>query len=435
MEMVKEGFILALTANFLTGARRERDVDANRAQSVARRAGMSITVAKTPCRVLLCAARASLIGPRPRSNLKPPMNLLNFDFEERLELAATLPARCYTDPAYLPLEQRQIFNRTWQLIGRLEQVSSPGDYFTADVLAEPLVLVRGQDGELRGFHNVCRHRAGPIAQGAGQCARFRCGYHGWTYATDGRLLGAPDFEGVENFKKEQFGLLPMQVQTWEQFIFAKLAGKKDALNLYDLFDDIPALTKHVNIAQMKLAARCDYVINCNWKVYVDNYLEGYHVPIIHPSLMREIDYQRYRTLTARYYSLQDAPIKAGDDPKRRYAPDEKQREALYFWVFPNLTLNIYPDNLSTNLILPLGHDKTLTIFEWFFHDTESATAQERINQTVAFSDEVQQEDIEICEAVQKRLKSIAYDRGRYSVKRENGVHHFHSLWMEFMKAE
>jgi choline monooxygenase len=363
------------------------------------------------------------------------MNLLDFDFEERLELAATLPASCYTDPAYLALEQRQIFNRTWQLGGRLEQVDRRGEYFTVDIVDEPLVIVRGHDDELRGFHNVCRHRAGPIAEGFGQCDRFRCGYHGWTYATDGRLLGVPDFEGVENFSKDQFGLLPVQVQVWEQFIFVKLAGPNKSFELVDLFGDIPALTKHVNIAQMKLAARRDYVIDCNWKVYVDNYLEGYHIPIIHPSLMREIDYQRYRTITARYHSLQDAPIKAGNDPERRYAPDEKQREALYFWVFPNLMLNIYPDNLSTNLILPLGHDKTLTIFAWYFHDTESTAAQERTNKTVAFSDEVQQEDVEICEAVQRRLKSIAYDRGRYSVKRENGVHHFHSLWMKFMKAE
>lgn len=362
------------------------------------------------------------------------MELLNFDFEERIELAATLPARCYTNPAYLAQEQRQIFNRTWQLVGRLEQASQPGAYFTADVVDEPLVIVRGQDGELRGFHNVCRHRAGPVAQGAGQCARFRCGYHGWTYATDGRLIGVPDFEGVADFNKDRFGLLPIQVQTWEQFIFARLDGQGNQLSLLELLADIPAVTKHINIAQMKFAARRDYVIDCNWKVYVDNYLEGYHVPIIHPSLMREIDYQHYRTVTARYYSLQDAPIKAGNDPGRRYLPEEKQSEARYFWVFPNLMLNIYPDNLSTNLILPLGHNRTLTVFEWFFHDAESASAQERINSTVAFSDEIQQEDMGICAAVQRRLRSIAYDRGRYSVRRENGVHHFHSLWMEFMRA-
>jgi choline monooxygenase len=368
-----------------------------------------------------------------KNYLYQKMELLDFDFEERIERAETLPARCYTDPAYLGLEQRQIFSRTWQLVGRLDQVGEPGSYFTAKVVEEPVLIVRGNDGELRGFHNVCRHRAGPVAQGAGRCAKFRCGYHGWTYATDGQLIGVPDFEGVEGFNRDEFGLRPIQVQTGEQFIFVKLDGKANPPSLSDYFEDIPALTKHCRVSDMKFAARREYVIDCNWKVYVDNYTEGYHVPIIHPSLMRELDFQRYQTITRRYYSLQDAPIKTGDDPQRRYSATAEQNEALYFWVFPNLMLNIYPDNLSTNLILPLGHDETLTIFEWYFHDVESIAAKERIKTTIALSDEVQQEDIWICEEVQKRLKSIAYDRGRYSVRRENGVHHFHSLWNEFMR--
>ncbi|MDQ3009988.1 MAG: Rieske 2Fe-2S domain-containing protein [Acidobacteriota bacterium] len=363
------------------------------------------------------------------------MELLNFDFDERIERAQTLPARCYTNPAYLAQEQRRIFNCTWQLAGRLDQVTEPGSYFTADVGDEPVIIVRGTDGELRGFHNVCRHRAGPVAQGSGRCDRFRCGYHGWTYTTDGKLIGVPDFERVERFNRDEFGLRQIKAQTWEQFIFVKLDGQANQISLLDLFEDIPALTKHCRVAQMKFAERRDYVIDCNWKVYVDNYAEGYHVPIIHPSLMRELDFQRYRTITRRYYSLQDAPIKTGNEPERRYSATAEQNEALYFWVFPNLMLNVYPDNLSTNLIVPIGHDKTLTIFEWYFHDVESAAAKERIKTTIELSDEVQQEDIRICEEVQKRLRSISYDRGRYSVRRENGVHHFHALWMAFMKAE
>jgi choline monooxygenase len=361
------------------------------------------------------------------------MELLNFDFDERIERAETLPARCYTDPAYLRLEQRRIFNRSWQLVGRLDQAISPGDYFTTNVGDEPIVVVRGQDGALRGFHNVCRHRAGPVAQGAGNRNTFRCGYHGWTYGADGRLLGAPDFDGVECFHRDEMGLIPIQLQTWEQFIFVMLDGGASALNLLDLFEDIPELTRHCRVSEMKFAARRDYVVDCNWKVYVDNYAEGYHVPIIHPGLMREIDYQRYRTITRRYYSIQDAPIRSGEDESRRYSATAEQNEALYFWIFPNLMFNVYPDNLSTNLIVPLGQDKTLTIFEWYFHDIESEKAKARIKTTIDLSDEIQQEDVWICQEVQKRLNSIAYDRGRYSVRRENGVHHFHSLWMEFMK--
>ncbi|HKD63333.1 MAG TPA: SRPBCC family protein, partial [Candidatus Acidoferrales bacterium] len=158
-------------------------------------------------------------------------------------------------------------------------------------------------------------------------------------------------------------------------------------------------------------------------------------PIAHPGLMKEIDYAQYRTDTFRYGSQQFAPIRAmkPDDARERlYAPGTGFEQALYFWIFPNLMLNIYPDNISTNLIVPLSHEKTLTIFEWFFHDVASQKSRERIERAVSFSDEVQREDILLCANVQKGLGSSTYDRGRYSVKRENGVHHFHLLLDEFL---
>lgn len=361
------------------------------------------------------------------------MNILDFDIDRRLESAQTLPARCYVEERYLALEERRIFHQFWQLVGGIDSIKSPGEYLTAQICDEPIIVVRGQDQQLRAFHNVCRHRAGPVAQGAGQCKNFRCAYHGWTYSLEGKLIGAPDFGGVQNFRKEEFGLRPVELAVWERFLFARIGNVHGPL-LDDLLEDIPALTRHCGISEMKFAERREYVIECNWKVYVDNYLEGYHVPLIHPSLMREIDYQRYRTITRKYSSLQDAPIKSGDDPNRFYNATAEQNQALYFWVFPNLMLNVYPDNISTNLILPLGAHRTLTIFDWYFHDVESEPARERIRRAIDLSDEIQQEDIRICEAVQRGLKSRFYDRGRYSVKRENGVHHFHTLWMEAMTA-
>jgi len=360
------------------------------------------------------------------------MKHLNFEFDERVECAETLPARFYNDTAILELEKRKIFYRTWQLVGRLEQVREPGSYFTAGVADESVIIARDRAGALRAFSNVCRHRAGPVAQGAGCRSAFQCGYHGWTYALDGRLIGTPEFDGVAGFNKDEMGLIPIKVETWEQFIFVNLDRGSPPLTSF--LEDIPALTHHNRIAEMAWVERRDYVIACNWKVYVDNYAEGYHIPIIHPSLMREIDYARYRTVTHRYYSLQSGPLKprsSSDAAGRRYAPSAEQAEAWYIWVFPNLMLNIYPDNLSTNLIVPLSEDRTLTIFEWFFHDPQSEPVEENIRQSVEFSDAVQQEDIAICEAVQRGLRSTFYDRGRYSVKRENGVHHFHSLWREF----
>lgn len=372
---------------------------------------------------------------------------LQLDVNERIECAQTLASRFYTDPAILETERARIFLRTWQLVGTLNQVcpgangakrtiADPETFFTADVAGEPVIVVRDKQGTLRAFSNVCRHRAGPIALGSGCKNVLRCQYHGWTYALDGRLIGTPDVDGVEFFDRSTMGMVPLRLETWEQFIFVNFDSSADPLSAY--LGQIPNQARGFQFEGLQCAERRDYVIDCNWKVYVDNYLEGYHIPIAHPGLMREIDYAQYRTDTFRYYSQQFAPIrgmKPEDQGERFYAPGTGLQEALYFWVFPNLMLNIYPDNISTNLIVPLSHEKTLTIFEWFFHDLDSGKVKERVKKAVAFSDEVQQEDIGLCENVQRGLRSSTYDRGRYSVKRENGVHHFHLLLAEFLGRE
>jgi choline monooxygenase len=369
---------------------------------------------------------------------------VHVDMHEQIECAQTLASKFYTDPAILEIEKARIFRRTWQLVGTLDHscgevngakrtISDPESFFTADLAGEPIIVVRDKQGTLRAFSNVCRHRAGPIALGSGCKNVLRCQYHGWTYALDGRLIGTPDVEGVEFFDRSTMGMVPLRVETWEKFIFVNFDPNAEPLAAY--LGQIPQQSRGFQFEGLQLAERRDYVIDCNWKVYVDNYLEGYHIPIAHPGLMREIDYAQYRTETYRYYSQQFAPIrgmKPEESGERFYAPGTGLQEALYFWVFPNLMLNIYPDNISTNLIVPLGLDKTLTIFEWFFHDVETEKVKDRVKRAVAFSDEVQQEDIGLCEHVQRGLRSSTYDRGRYSVKRENGVHHFHMLLSEFL---
>jgi choline monooxygenase len=358
------------------------------------------------------------------------MQFDDFDFDQRLARAATLPANLYVGETVLAEEKRKIFHSTWQLAGRLEQLPEVGSFFTFELAGEPLVIVRGKDEEIRGFFNVCRHRAGPVAREAGCRSSLQCAYHGWTYSLEGNLLATPAFEGVEGFDKKDHGLVPINVDLWEQFIFVNLDSASPALANY--LETIPRLTRRFKVSNMKLVERRDYVIDCNWKVYVDNYLEGYHLPMVHPGLMRELDFMSYRTITHRYSSMQDAPIRKSSkrDTDRYYASDE-QKDALYFWVFPNLMVNINPETLSTNLIVPLSAEKTLTIFEWFAPDLDSEEAKQRMLATIEFSDKVQQEDIAICEAVQRGLRSVAYDRGRYSVRFENGLHHFHSLWREF----
>ncbi len=342
-----------------------------------------------------------------------------FAFEPRLERATTIPSSWYRDPAVLDEELTKIFGRTWQLVGRVDQLAAPGSYFTTVVGAEPVLVVRSDDRTIRAFSNVCRHRAGPVADGAGSCRTFRCRYHGWTYGLDGRLLNTPEFDGVERFDRDASGLSEMRVETWAGLVFVN--PDPTAGPLSEVLEDLPDRLGAIDLSEYKHAARRDYEVACNWKVYVDNYLEGYHIPVIHPSLNRALDYGRYRVETRRYYSIQHSPS--------RTEPDV---DLQYFWVFPNLMLNIYPDNYSTNLIVPLGPERTLTIFEWFVRDPDGPGAEEAVRRAVDFSDEVQHEDIGICEAVQRNLRSRTYETGRYSVKRENGVHHFHGLVAKFL---
>lgn len=348
-----------------------------------------------------------------------------FIFEEELARAHTLPSRFYTDPRVLEEEKTKIFSRTWQLVGRAEQVKEPGQYFTATVGDEPIVVARGTDERLRAFSNVCRHRAGPVAEGEGRRKSFRCGYHGWTYALDGRLVNTPEFDRVENFCREENSLPEFTVENWGSLLFVNL--DREAAPLLETLEDIPLRVGQRKLESMRLAARRDWLVNCNWKVYVDNYLEGYHIPVVHPSLNREIDYEEYRTETKRFYSIQHAPIRRERAERLKVDEQTGEDEAQYFWLFPNLMLNVYPDNYSTNLIVPLDERRTLTIFEWYFLNPEAEETKERLARTVEFSDEIQLEDIKICEAVQRGLRSGNYERGRYSVRRENGVHHFHGL--------
>jgi len=369
---------------------------------------------------------------------------LHLDVREQIECAQTLASRFYTDPAILAIEKTRIFQRTWQLVGTLHQpcgevngikrtISDPESFFTVDVVGEPVIVVRDKQSELRAFSNVCRHRAGPIALGSGCKNGLRCQYHGWTYTLNGRLIGTPDVDGVEFFDRSTMGMVPLRCETWGQFIFVNFDLHAEPLSAW--FGKIPEQARGFQFEGLEFAERRDYLIDCNWKVYVDNYLEGYHIPIAHPGLMKEIDYAQYRTDTYRYYSQQFAPIRAmkpEDSGERIYAPGPGLQDALYFWIFPNLMLNIYPDNIQTNVIVPLSHEKTLTIFEWFFHHAGSQQVREGIAKAIAFSEEVQREDVGLCEHVQRGLRSAAYDRGRYSVKRENGVHHFHMLLDEFL---
>jgi choline monooxygenase len=265
-----------------------------------------------------------------------------------------------------------------------------------------------------------------VAKGSGKKPVLQCGYHGWTYSLEGQLLRMPEMEGIECFERENVSLPTFQIAEWNGLLFVNLDAAAATLEAFlgGLVSDMPAN----DYSAFRLTARKDWELSCNWKVYVDNYLEGYHIPIVHPGLFRELDYANYRTETKGNYSIQIAPTRRTE--RIRVAAGDSQ--VRYFWLYPNLMLNVYPDNFSTNLIVPLGPHRTRTIFEWYFRDPDAVKTKSDVAETIAFSDEIQVEDIEICEAVQRGLQSRTYDSGRYSPARENGVHHFHGLYAQAM---
>lgn len=352
--------------------------------------------------------------------------------------AHTLSAHEYLSSGVYEKECESIFSRTWQVVARTADLTRHGDFVPATILDQPIVIVRDHNGAISGFHNVCRHRAGQIALSKGNRKSLQCRYHGWTYGLDGTLKACPEMELTEDFKKEDFGLIPVRTAVFGPFVFANLDAT--APSLEEVLGAIPEEIAAAGfpMGQMQLVERREYIVECNWKVYVDNYLEGYHIPIAHPDLFKELDYDAYKVEPFRYYSKSHAPIRELKEGEvhgvdRRFIRSaDGEGDALYYWVFPNMMLNLYPDNLSLNLVIPLGVEKTLTVFEWYFASPGTGPGWESMQQGIAFSDQIQQEDIVLCEQVQRGLKSRTYTTGRFSTLRENGVHHFQSLVREFL---
>ena len=290
-----------------------------------------------------------------------------YDQEAPLEMACTIPAAWYVDERIARLENQQVFGSNWIAVGRRDQVAAAGQFFTFDLAGEPLVIVRGMDNKLRGFFNVCRHHAAAVATGpCGVAQLLRCPYHGWTYGLDGSLKGTPEFAGVCNFDRAENGLLPVRVETWENFIFVNLDQQAPALE--DYLGDLPQRLAPLSVSSLGFFARKSYTLACNWKVYVDNYLDGgYHVPHLHKALNSVLDYTEYTIENGEHYALQSSPMVASQDAS--VAHTRTGDRAYYYWLYPNFMINIYQGVMDTNLVLPLGRDKCLVVFDFFFADT------------------------------------------------------------------
>lgn len=252
-----------------------------------------------------------------------------------------------------------------------------------------------------------------------------CKYHGWTYLLDGSLRGVPQWDRVELFDRKDFGLIPLQVELWEGMVFVNLDSTAPPLA-----GEMAGITARVGTGRFdgwRYAGRTSYPVAANWKVYVDNYLEGYHIPYVHPELLKLLDFQAYTTEVHPGYTLQSSPLAA--DAANPYS-GTSGGEALYYHKYPNVMLNILPDRLQVNRVDPLSHDRCVVHFDSYYPDTDSPAARRRIAEDQDYSARVQAEDAEICERVQVGLGSRAYDRGRFSVECEAAVHHFQGMLKE-----
>jgi choline monooxygenase len=353
--------------------------------------------------------------------------------EAPLEKAHTIPASWYFDQRIEQLERNSVFASNWQVVGRLDQVQQPGQFFTIDVNEEPLVVVRSDDGKLRAFYNVCRHHAAAVVPEASGCAKnFRCPYHGWTYGNDGALKGMVEFEGVCNFERADNGLVPVRVDTWESFVLVNLDG--NAMPLQDFLGQVPEVVAPLQMREkLHYFDRRTYTLNCNWKVYVDNYLDGgYHVPHAHKGLSSVVEYTKYTIENYERACLQSSPLDSSAAAESAIG-STRQGTAFYLWVYPNFMINAYSGVMDTNLVLPLGVDKCAVIFDYYFADISPA-AQQHHKESIAVSEKVQDEDMAICDSVQRGLSSRAYVAGRLSVRREAGEHLFHRLLHADMAA-
>jgi choline monooxygenase len=347
-----------------------------------------------------------------------------------LERARSLPSSWYRDPRIDTLERRSVFGDSWQLVARMDQLEKPGDFVTADVAGEPVLVLRDDVGDLRAFFNVCRHRAAcVVTEPQGNARRLRCRYHGWTYDLRGELRGVPEFEGVEDFRREDSGLVPMAVDRWGPLVFVHPGTTPPPLGSW--FRPLPEQIGTLD--GLRFLERREYTLACNWKVFVDNYLDGgYHVNSVHPTLGSVLRYSDYRTECFEHTSLQSSPLKASEDTSA--SATRTGDRARYGWAFPNVMVNSYAGVMDTNVVFPIAPDRCRVVIDFYFADLESERARALARESVELGHRIQLEDVGICEDVQRGLGSRSYSTGRFAVRREGAVYQFQRLLASRLQA-
>ncbi len=319
--------------------------------------------------------------------------------------ARTLPASWYHDPEVHERERAAVWARSWLVFAPRARLDRPGKYVAAEVAGWPVFVVVRPDGTLGGFHNVCAHRAGPIVwEGHGTCGNLVCRYHGWAYDWEGALRSARDFRG--EVEPAAHGLTPLRVEVWRNLVWINLdPGAESLAAALGSFND---QCLEFPMEEFVYTHQVVRTLACNWKTYADNYLEGYHIPLLHPELNREIDVSRYRVevFPDDDYCLHTAP-----------ARDGAANAGRWLFRFPNTALNVYRTGMNLERILPDGPDRTLVVYDYFFADPEDPANAD----TLKVSEVTLDQDQAICEAVQRNLKGGIYRTGPLSPHHESGV--------------
>lgn len=331
-----------------------------------------------------------------------------------LNEARALDPSFYLGQAAHEFDQQHILAANWQIVAPAALVANSGDHIVREIGGKPILIVRNSKGQLNGFYNVCRQRAGPIALCDGKGAkRLRCAYHGWIYDLDGQLKVTPQMDGAEDFDIAGIRLAPIEVAEWGGMVFARTGTSGPGFD--DFIADVASFGAPDHIARMRYSHTRTYPVAANWKVYADNYLEGYHVPVVHNGLNALIDYSNYTIECSQWASVQRSPM----NDAKIYG----MGETLYVLLYPNSMLNILPGRMQTNRIIATGPENCEVEFSYYYLPGEEARAEE----DDVFSSEVQDEDAMICERVQKGLASGAYSPGRLSPAQESALWHFHNL--------
>jgi glycine betaine catabolism A len=335
--------------------------------------------------------------------------------------AKSLPQKYFVSPEVFADEQHKIFAEEWLLVGHQSQIPNAGDFFIATIANESLIVVRDQQSQIRAFYNVCRHRGSRLKEETcGHTSAIQCPYHAWTYALDGRLMGAPHMDDVPGFNKADYSLPLVSLGLWEGFIFVNLERNPEPLEKW--FAPLSGKFSHWNMSILQPAKRIEYDVRANWKLMFENYSECYHCPGVHPQLQKISPYDSAEN------DLREGPFLGGFmqiNPGKSLTMSgnacaafvgkiEDLQQVFYYSIFPNMLLSLHPEYVMVHQLWPQSPERTVIVCDWFFHPDAFRHKQFNPDDAIEFWDTTNRQDWHVCELSQQGIASRAYQPGPFS---------------------